>query len=71
INAGGMIQVVDELQGYNKERAFKKAAGIQDLLAKVFSISKRDDIPTHKAANVMVEERIQAISSVSQIYLKG
>ncbi|MGE5485200.1 MAG: Glu/Leu/Phe/Val dehydrogenase dimerization domain-containing protein [Ignavibacteriales bacterium] len=71
INAGGMIQVVDELQGYNKERAFKKAAGIQDLLAKVFSISKRDNIPTHKAADVMVEERIQALSNVSQIYLRA
>ncbi len=71
INAGGMIQVVDELQGFNKERAFKKTAAIQDLLTRIFAISKRDGIPTMQAANVMVEERIESISKVSRVFLRG
>jgi leucine dehydrogenase len=33
-------------------------------MEKVIDISKRDDIPTYKAADRMAEERIRAISEV-------
>ncbi|MCF6094423.1 branched-chain amino acid dehydrogenase [Microaerobacter geothermalis] len=59
INAGGVINVADELQGYNRERAMKKVESIYDNVAKVFEISKRDHIPTYKAADRMAEERIE------------
>ncbi|MCR4398420.1 MAG: leucine dehydrogenase [Firmicutes bacterium] len=70
INAGGLIQVADELLGYNKERALKKAASIYDLLSRIFEISKRDNIPTFRAADVMVNERIEALSRVRRLYVK-
>ncbi|WFA07994.1 Glu/Leu/Phe/Val dehydrogenase [Tissierella sp. Yu-01] len=70
INSGGVINVFEELQGYNKERAMNRAAAIYDACMKVFEISKRDDIPTYKAAERMAEERIKAISKVNSIYLK-
>jgi leucine dehydrogenase len=60
INAGGVINVADELAGYNKERALKKVEVIYSNLERVFEISRRDHIPTYVAADRMVEERIQS-----------
>lgn len=60
INAGGVINVADELAGYNKERAMKKVETIYTNLERVFEIAKRDQIPTYVAADRMAEERIEA-----------
>ncbi|MBS4176401.1 branched-chain amino acid dehydrogenase [Lederbergia citrea] len=59
INAGGVINVADELYGYNKERALKRVESIYSNVAKVIEISKRDGIPTYVAADRMAEERIE------------
>lgn len=70
INAGGVINVADELAGYNKERALKKVEIIYDNLERVFEISRRDNIPTYVAADRMAEERIRAVrESRSQFLL--
>ncbi|MFD2630776.1 branched-chain amino acid dehydrogenase [Oceanobacillus kapialis] len=60
INSGGVINVADELVGYNQQRAMKKVETIYDSLIRVFEISKRDNIPTYVAADRMAEERIEA-----------
>ncbi|SHJ66371.1 leucine dehydrogenase [Anaerobranca californiensis DSM 14826] len=72
VNAGGLIQVADELEpgGYNKERAYGKAAGIYDMLLKIFEISRRDNIPTYKAADTLVHERLETYRKVKTIYKK-
>jgi leucine dehydrogenase len=59
INAGGVINVADELYGYNRERALKKVETIYDKIEAIFEISKRDRIPTYLAADRMAEERIE------------
>ena len=51
INSGGVINVADELIGYNKERALKRVEGIYDTILKIFAISKRDGIPSYQAAD--------------------
>ena len=61
LNAGGVINVADELYGYNKERALKRVEAIYDNVEKVIAISKRDQIPTYVAADRMAEERIEKI----------
>lgn len=72
INAGGVINVADELHGYNRDRAMKKVESIYDNIEKVFAIAKRDGIPTYKAADCMAEERIKKLlSSRSQFLLNG
>lgn len=63
-NAGGLIQVADELQGYNKDRAFKNASLIYNILENIFRISKDKNIPTYKAANVLVEQKIDTIGQL-------
>ncbi|PLS15322.1 leucine dehydrogenase [Bacillus sp. M6-12] len=70
INAGGVINVADELYGYNSERALKKVEGVYNNIEKVISIAKRDGIPTYKAADRMAEERIERMrNSRSQFLL--
>ncbi|SES82453.1 leucine dehydrogenase [Oceanobacillus limi] len=72
INAGGVINVADELNGYNETRAMKKVDTIYDSILKVFEIAKRDNIPTYLAADRMAEERIESVrNSRSQFLLNG
>jgi len=71
INAGGVINVADELYGYNRERALKRVDGIYDSIEKIFAISKRDGIPTYVAANRLAEERIARVAKSRSQFLKN
>lgn len=72
INAGGVINVADELYGYNQERALKKVELIYNNIERVIEIAKRDGIPTYMAADRMAEERIEKLkNSRSQFLMNG
>ncbi|WP_100398414.1 branched-chain amino acid dehydrogenase [Bacillus sp. FJAT-44742] len=71
INAGGVINVADELNGYNSERALKKVEGVYQNIEKVISISKRDNIPTYSAADRMAEERIRKMKNSRKQFLRN
>ncbi|TCS92410.1 Leu/Phe/Val dehydrogenase [Hazenella coriacea] len=71
INAGGVINVADELQGYNQERALKKVDGIYDNILRVFEIAKRDGIPSYQAADRMAEERIASVRNSRSTFLQN
>lgn len=71
INAGGVINVADELYGYNRERALKKVEGVYASIEKVINIAKRDGIPTYKAADRMVEERIERMRNSRSQFLQN
>jgi glutamate dehydrogenase/leucine dehydrogenase len=62
INAGGLINVEDELHGYDSERAHAKAAAIGDRLRDVFARAKAEGISTAAAADRIAGERIRAAS---------
>ncbi|MEW6375459.1 MAG: Glu/Leu/Phe/Val dehydrogenase dimerization domain-containing protein [Thermodesulfobacteriota bacterium] len=68
INSGGLIQVADEQQGFNRERAFRKAANIYLRLMEIFRISKERNISTYNTAIQLAQERIQAIQGLKHIY---
>lgn len=68
INAGGLINVANELKGYRQDRALKQADGIYDVLSKVIKISKEQNIPTHLASNQIAEERLKQIGGIKKIY---
>lgn len=68
VNAGGLINVANELEGYNQERALKQAEGIYDIMLRVFEIAKREDIPTHKAADNLALRRIAEIGKIRSFY---
>ncbi|HZR47868.1 MAG TPA: Glu/Leu/Phe/Val dehydrogenase dimerization domain-containing protein [Candidatus Manganitrophaceae bacterium] len=59
INAGGLINISDELLGYSKERAYQKVARIYDQLKAVFSLAKQQSIYTAEAADRLAEARLE------------
>jgi leucine dehydrogenase len=64
VNAGGLMNVSLEIDGYNRERAMRMLRTIYFNLGRIFEISKRDNIPTYLAADRMAEERINAIGKL-------
>jgi phenylalanine dehydrogenase len=58
VNAGGLIQVADELSQPNKERVLQKTKAIYDTLNEIFDTAARENISTTLAANRFCEERI-------------
>jgi leucine dehydrogenase len=70
INAGGLINVAIELQGYNADRAYAHVGKIYDNITNIFHIAERDGIASFEAADRLAEERIAAIGKVKAPYSK-
>lgn len=66
VNAGGLMNVFVELEGYSPDRAFEKTRRVYDNVSNVFAIAKRDSIGTHLAADRLAEERIAQIGRLKQ-----
>jgi leucine dehydrogenase len=64
INSGGLINVEDELRGYDRERALKKVEGIYRALQLIFAMSSERGISTSRAALEHAQERIRKISRI-------
>jgi leucine dehydrogenase len=71
INAGGVINVADELNGYNRERAMKRVETVYDNIAKVMEISRTQGIPTYVAADRLAEERIARVGKSRSQFLQN
>src|SRR5471030_1104868 len=64
VNAGGLMNVSLEIDGYNRERAMRMMRTIYYNVGRIFEIAERDGIPSYKAADRMAEERISAIGKI-------
>jgi leucine dehydrogenase len=69
INAGGLINVADELQGYDRERAMARVEGIYRTLREVFRLARTESIATRQAAERMAEGRIERVSRVRLLWV--
>ncbi|NJQ03564.1 Glu/Leu/Phe/Val dehydrogenase [Streptomyces sp. PLAI1-29] len=58
VNAGGVIQVADELLGFDFERAQAKAALIYDTTLAIFERATADGVPPAVAADRIAEQRM-------------
>ncbi|WP_370673392.1 Leu/Phe/Val dehydrogenase [Streptomyces sp. DvalAA-14] len=58
VNAGGVIQVADELHGFDFDRAKAKATKIYDTTAAIFERATADGVPPAVAADRLAEQRI-------------
>ncbi|MFD0415138.1 Leu/Phe/Val dehydrogenase [Streptomyces sp. NPDC127108] len=58
VNAGGVIQVADELHGFDFDRCKAKASKIFDTTLAIFARAKQDGIPPAAAADRIAEQRI-------------
>ncbi len=68
INAGGLINVTGELEGYDSERAHKKASRIYDTILDILTFSDENDTPPYAASNILAEERIRNVGRIDSIY---
>ncbi|RZQ60696.1 Glu/Leu/Phe/Val dehydrogenase [Amycolatopsis suaedae] len=67
VNAGGVIQVSDELHGFDFARAQRKAAGIFDTTKAVFALADAEGVPPATAADRLAERRMSEISGLRSI----
>jgi len=58
VNAGGVIQVADELHGFDFERAKTTAARIYDTTLAIFERARADGVPPAVAADRLAEQRM-------------
>ena len=59
INAGGLINVYNEMIGYEDDKAFKQLSGIYDTLLEIFNLAERQNINNFEAAQKLAEQRIE------------
>ncbi|MCS6991216.1 MAG: hypothetical protein NZL95_05075 [Chitinophagales bacterium] len=64
INAGGLINVASEWEGYSRERSMAQCERIYDRTLEIFRLAKSKNIPTAKAAQLLAEERIRKIAAI-------
>jgi leucine dehydrogenase len=58
INAGGLINVAQEVKGYDPEEARRRTMNIYDTILEIGERSLRAQTPTYRVADTMVEERL-------------
>ena len=63
INAGGLINVYSELNGYDREKAIEKTRRIFDTTLEIFVKAEEENITTNAAALKLAKERIQQAKS--------
>lgn len=68
INAGGLINVYLELDGYNRERAYSRTEGIYDVTLEIFKAANAQNIPTIEAAKIVAEKRIAQIGHLNKSF---
>ncbi|MGM0739005.1 MAG: Glu/Leu/Phe/Val dehydrogenase family protein, partial [Bacteroidota bacterium] len=68
INAGGVINVSNELEGYNREHAHEQAARIYDTMTRILEYAEANNVPTYTASNTIAEMRLEQIGRIKSIY---
>jgi leucine dehydrogenase len=71
VNAGGLINVAIELQGYDSDRSYRMVSNIYNIIERIYKISDRDSIPPFEAANRLAEERINALGNNKMPYTRN
>ena len=71
VNAGGVIQVADELDGFNFERAKTRAERIFDTTRRILTLAARDGVPSAQAADLLAERRMSEVGRLRGIWLGG
>jgi leucine dehydrogenase len=69
INAGGVINVYGELNGWSLERSKRKAGEIFDTLEQLFELAEEHGLPTSEAADRVAERRIEQVGKMHRTWL--
>jgi valine dehydrogenase (NAD+) len=69
VNAGGLIQVADELDGFSFDRARARAATIYDSTLSVFRLAAKDGVPPAVAADRLAERRMSEVGRLRGLWV--
>jgi valine dehydrogenase (NAD+) len=69
VNAGGVVQVADELAGFRFERAKARAAQIYTTTKEIFALADTEGVPPAAAADRMAERRMAEVGRLRGIWL--
>jgi valine dehydrogenase (NAD+) len=69
VNAGGVIQVADELHGFSFDRAKARAEQIFGTTRQILALADKDGVPPVVAADRLAERRIAEVGRLRGIYL--
>lgn len=58
INAGGLINVSEELDGYNQHKVLAKVTKLYNTIEDILQRSKKEGVPPHVAADRLAEQRL-------------
>lgn len=67
INAGGLINVYQELKGYDAAAARKKASEIYDTLLNIYKEADANNTTTILASNKVAEDRINSVRQMNNL----
>jgi glutamate dehydrogenase/leucine dehydrogenase len=67
VNAGGVINIAEEIVGYHRERAYAAVRRIFDTTMRVLDIAANDRIPPALAAERLAELRIAEVGDVHRV----
>ncbi|WP_148611957.1 Glu/Leu/Phe/Val family dehydrogenase [Nocardioides rubriscoriae] len=70
VNAGGLIQVADELEGFSFERAQQRATTIYDTTRAVLELAAADGVTPAVAADRLAEKRMREVGRLRGIWLR-
>jgi valine dehydrogenase (NAD+) len=70
-NAGGLVQVADEIEGFRFERARAKAAKIYDTTLTIFRTAEAEGVPPAVAADRVAERRMADVGRLRSMLLPG
>ncbi len=69
VNAGGVIQVADEIEGFNFERAKLRATKIYDTTKRILELADVEGISPATAADRLAEQRMSEVGRLRTIRL--
>ena len=65
INAGGLINVAEEVRGYDAERSRERTLAIYDTIREIAERADKAMAPTYRVADLIVEERLAKYGPIS------
>nr|BFE66737.1 Glu/Leu/Phe/Val dehydrogenase dimerization domain-containing protein [Actinoplanes digitatis] len=69
VNAGGVIQVADEIEGFNFERAKLRATRIFATTGEILRLAENEGVPPAVAADRLAERRMAEVGWLRSIFL--
>jgi leucine dehydrogenase len=66
VNAGGLINVYDELRGYSRTRAMHRVDGLFNATSRILETARADGVEPLTAAERLAERRIEEVGSLAR-----